>query len=378
MASSTVFPRATYGAGRRASLPLACDPGDNAVGVRLSRAAWAGLDLAAVLSRLALQVSRTGVSWKTICSCTTTGGIVNDEAGQPHVWTGLEARFARDLVGVLVRVVWDADEGGLDTEVVLYTGVWTTVEPGGGEPPASVAFDTAPTAVVASATSSITLSSVVIAANSDRLLLALSMSSNNPTVAVSTFKWNTSEDLTEVWAVSQDFSGFVVWNRCHRLIAPTATTANLVLTMAASVSRLALACGSFYNVDQTTPLGTPATNVGTADKLPVVSLGSGDTDGMAVGWAIFKNQGGGAPTIAASGGETERAEYENFVGIYCGSFTTEVGAAGGHTFNWTVTDTAVIDGWSAGAVSIKPAAAGGTPKGVFGKALHGPLRRAVY
>ena len=27
MASSTVFPRSTYGAGRRASLPLACDPG---------------------------------------------------------------------------------------------------------------------------------------------------------------------------------------------------------------------------------------------------------------------------------------------------------------------------------------------------------------
>lgn len=127
------------------------------------------------------------------------------------------------------------------------------------------------------AVSSLTVSSFTVGNNPNRVLLAFVGLADTSPPTINSVVFNGSENFTLVGT----FSGgtrpatIEVW----RLVNPTATTANVVATFSASADNATLAVSSYYNVDQTTPIGeTASLSFGSTNETCVaVDPGNGST-----------------------------------------------------------------------------------------------------
>jgi len=154
---------------------------------------------------------------------------------------------------------------------------------------------------------------------------------------------------TELWdALYGSFSGHAGYS-----LAGQATGAQTVTSTVAVNNEHALGVMSFTGVDQTTPVGTPATATGTASPatVPVGGVGADDlvVDNL---HSLF----GGAPGIGAD--QTQRYAQDVYGDAGDQQYlkgSTQPGTAGG-VMSWTNDGTAE---WGIGAVAFKAAAAGG-------------------
>ena len=129
--------------------------------------------------------------------------------------------------------------------------------------------------------SSLTLSSFVVANQPDRCLFAFAGNAAAGGGALhSNWTWNTSESMTEMHDAA---NGAFHQIACARLLNPTATTASVSVTFAATQNEGFLAAYAAYNVDQTTPHGTVRTNLAPASGVAWVAC-DGVTDGISIGF----------------------------------------------------------------------------------------------
>ena len=115
------------------------------------------------------------------------------------------------------------------------------------------------------AASSLTISSFTVGSNSNRILI-VAVGEYNAEPAVTGITWNGSEAFTEILTYSTGLRAGLWY-----LINPTATTANVVITYA-STAKSGAGVYSFYNVDQSSPIGATNSASGTtASPSPTIT-----------------------------------------------------------------------------------------------------------
>lgn len=177
-------------------------------------------------------------------------------------------------------------------------------------------------------------------AGTDRLLLEL-IAWRSTTVTVSTVAFNATESLTRLGGSDNAGIRTDIWYR----IAPTATTANIDVTLSAAPSSWDAFGVSYTAVDQSTPLDTiqTATGSGSSQSLTVTSA-AGDLTISIVGVRL-----GGDITPNAS--QTQRGE--STAGSITSCVSEEAGAASvAHDYTSVNADT-----WSMSGVNINAVAA---------------------
>lgn len=140
----------------------------------------------------------------------------------------------------------------------------------------------------------------------------------------------------------------------YRLIAPNATTANIVVTLAASQPEVTVFGVSFSGADQTTPGGTAVFAQATsgAPSAAVTSVAS-DEIVYAVG------TGANWTAITDGGGQSARTEQENVGGWSSAALSTKTGT-GTVTLSWTpTTGGSGTTQWQTVGIAMKPSAGGG-------------------
>jgi len=165
---------------------------------------------------------------------------------------------------------------------------------------------------------SLTLSSFVIANQSNRYLIVHIVLGDASVGTVSSVTWNGTENLAQLWTAAQSSQlRIAAWG----LKNPSAGTHNIVITPSASQDAIFGAATSLYNVDQTTPTGTGVTNTGTSGNNASVGVDDGLTGGIVIGLAeryVGANtgsiaDGNGIPkwsqvgTLSTATGQTSRA-----------------------------------------------------------------------
>ena len=242
----------------------------------------------------------------------------------------------------------------------------------------AIAFDNA-NSVSGTSVSNLTTSAWTIA-GSDRLLVAGMGWGDGTPGNYTAIKWGGSggTSLTQVGSTVAGGSFHKV--AMARLIAPTAASQTLYGEISAAAAAMAVGGVSFTGVDQTTPLGTSATNSGTGSDTtftPTVNVSS------ATGEVVIDIAYGGSDdgtgttlTISAGTGQTMRWEQESIATFDAGTMSTEAGAATvtmSHTFTFNN-----FQPWAWGiiGVGIKEAAAGAAAPG-WGKLLAGHRNRMV-
>lgn len=194
-------------------------------------------------------------------------------------------------------------------------------------------FNAATTGTAAGA-SSVTFSHTP--AGADRLL-SVGVSIDNRVVNSVTFG---GTGLTSVSSATNGAQVAHLW----RLIAPAASAQNVVVTLSGGGSDIIAVATSYTGVDQTTPLGTPATATGTSTTASVAVTSA--TDELVVD-CVSSNLG----TLTVGAGQTERGNA--VAGDNQGGSSTEPGAAS-VTMSWTIGSSSA---WASVGVSIKGVAA---------------------
>lgn len=189
----------------------------------------------------------------------------------------------------------------------------------------------------ATGTTNITIA-LTIGANSNRVLYCVYNDTSQ--AGITSITWNTSETLTQI-ASGQYNTAAADWY-LYRLLAPTATTADLVVVKGGAGQALA---ASVYDTDQTTPNDAEdeAEGSGTAAQNTVASA-TGD-----LGLAFCGSEG--TTTFAVASGETERVNVANR-----GIIATLDGAAS-LSFDFTL---GTSRPWFVLGMNINAVAAGGT------------------
>lgn len=301
----------------------------------------------------------SGVTWRKWCGFstqggarTTTGGVTLQRSSMGYFLPG--AGDARRRVRVRIRTA-----RALVTDVRIDTddrGLWST-----GAPPASVAYDAGADTSNGTGTNSLTVSAT-IAANDDRLLVAHvginSFPASEISPGITSVVFNTTETMTQVSYDVHSDSPNNVAAATYARVAPTATTANVVLTLGGTMDRVHLGWSSYYGVDQATPYGTlgKTTNgTGTA----VTGSCTGVADGMSTGYA-FVAWSTGATSITDDAGHTPRWEEDAF-GTFCSASMGTRAGAGSNAFAWTIAGSGSAQ-WITHSLPLNPvSAAGGHP-----------------
>jgi hypothetical protein len=162
---------------------------------------------------------------------------------------------------------------------------------------------------------------------------------------------------TSLW--SQDATDWTA-NGARYLVAPNTTvTATVIANFGGSALQAAAGSVSYTGVDQTTPLGTPATAGGNTGQPTVGSIVS------AVGDMVFASLSTDSETITESG--TLEWERENVGADTAYSAQTYSGAAS-VTPAWTHT---APNNWAMGAVNVK--ASGGAPAAASLLSFRNPM-----
>jgi hypothetical protein len=190
-----------------------------------------------------------------------------------------------------------------------------------------------------------TLPSFVVGNHTDRVLLAFmaSYSSSEPHETHDSVVFNTTEGFTKVADVLQGNNDFRV--TMWRLLNPTVTTANIVATASGSISQ-ALMVLSLYDVDQTTPLGTPATDTALTGEPSITFAGVAADLGIDCSLSEYGVTGHGA-------GQTENAIENTGWGF------TSSRKAGGTSITMTETLSNAGASWEAIGVAVKGVSTGG-------------------
>ena len=151
-------------------------------------------------------------------------------------------------------------------------------------------------------------------------------------------------------------------------LMPAVGTANVVVTIAGGTVDAVGGAVSFFNVDQTTPLGTfvGATNTSTTPSVTVTSA-----TGEIVVDVMSSN--GDSGTVSVGAGQTQQWNLKSGTGDgnEAGSGSTESGASS-VTMSWTL---AASNKWAIGAVSIKPDAT--APAAVSNLTASGPTSSTI-
>lgn len=208
-----------------------------------------------------------------------------------------------------------------------------------------VSYDNDAEGTAANATS-ITLSSFVVANNADRYMILgfAGWDTNVADSVISGVTWNGSatgwsELGTEVGPGAAK-NRATLWG----LLAPTATTANVVVTMAGTCSEIRVNVLSAYGVDQTTPVGTFVSGEGTGANPSITVASAADDLVYDVGYL------GAAHTVGS--GQTQRA---NTVEL---GASTEPAVGATTVMSWTM----AAGEWVQVGIAIKNlVAAGGHP-----------------
>ncbi len=193
-------------------------------------------------------------------------------------------------------------------------------------------------------------------AGSNRLLL-VGVHTRNGSATVSSVTWGTGSACTSTCTpnscrcaltqVASEPAGTANLTQIWRLVNPPAATANVNITVNIS-TRLVGGAVSFFGVDQTTPLGTPAVATGT-NGTPSVTVAS--NTGQLVVDAVTAN---GNTTLTVGSGQTQ--QYNTGTGTsssnVLGAGSTEPGASS-TTMSWTLGSARP---WSIVAVPLRPAA----------------------
>lgn len=147
-------------------------------------------------------------------------------------------------------------------------------------------------------------------------------------------------------------------------LAPAVGTANIVVTLAGGTVESVGGAMSFFNVDQSTPMGTFAGTSGDSTT-PSISLSS--TTGDVVVDAVSSN--GDSSTVTAGSGQTQRWNLFSGTGDgnEFGAGSTKAGATS-VTMSWTLTN---ANKWAIAAVPIKP---GPTPTSLIGVRTNFPAK----
>lgn len=133
-----------------------------------------------------------------------------------------------------------------------------------------------------------------------------------------------------------------------KLVNPPSGSANVVVTLVDVSSSVVVGIATFEGVEQTTPLGTAATNQGNSGTLTVDVTGTA-TDDLVWDCVSHKDEG----SLTAGSGQTERYNYYDPVSKkITGAGSTEPGNGGSVTMSWSPNDSGLA--WSMVAVAIKP------------------------
>ena len=204
-----------------------------------------------------------------------------------------------------------------------------------------VAFDATANSLCTSCTS---LTFALTTSGSDRLLI-VGAGWGDTTGSITGVTYN-SVALTSVTVVNNSSDAN---SHMWQLIAPNTGANNVVISASETMSELVGGAVTFTGVDQTTPLGTAATNSGNSTTITVTV--SSATDEIVIDAMAFGNTGA---TVDAS--QTARWDRDGSV-LTSGGGSTEAGAAS------TVMSWSLPGGgrWATIGVGVKPVSAGAAP-----------------
>lgn len=188
--------------------------------------------------------------------------------------------------------------------------------------------------------SSVTISGFTVASGSDRILI-VGVGHRANTISVSGITWNTSESFTLISGSNATNSLSDVW--LYKLLAPTETTADVVVSFSASATFANAGVMYITGVDQTTPHGTAAIGAGESGTTATATVTT--AAGELVVDVVFV----GATAVTVGANQTSRWEIDS---TRSAGGSTQDGADGG-VMTWTLAS----DDWAIAAVPLKPVSA---------------------
>lgn len=212
----------------------------------------------------------------------------------------------------------------------------------------AIAFVAATTASTATYDPSLTLS--VVVSSGSNLLLFVAVNQRGGTANDPTGITYGGTALTMVSSSSVKAGGNPSWGSFWTLIAPTVGTANLVVTTPSGGAKLVVVATTYTGVDQTTPVGTPATTTGSgASQSATVSSATGE---VVIGALIHAD--GSTIAVTDGGSQTRRALVDTGSGGGdCDIEVSEKAGASSTVVSWT---TSPAIAWGTTGVALKPAA----------------------
>jgi len=262
------------------------------------------------------------------------------DAAAVNVWTDITTAFdlstgvtvgdSLDDNGFAEATDWTAGTGLTDaTRGAYVTSFKTMLSTSGTTDIKAYNFSTSGSALVkdaqatnndSAAGTTITNSAFTVAANSNRILI-VAAGCYDATQNISGVTWNAgAESFTRAVFLDNGGARTEIWY----LINPTATTADVVTTWASSTGRRGAGVYSYYNADQTSPIGitntangvsspttgtlTPTTAGSLIVDCEISSQNAAATDTLTAGWTSliggtdrsFSSQYDLTPTISAS------------------------------------------------------------------------------
>lgn len=312
--------------------------------------------------RLIVEVSRNGTVWTDAGQVIAKGGTSTDRLGNTQPETVMVQRLPKPEQQQLLtaRVQFRAMRRVEGTISLIFDDAPL---PPTGQAHHSVTY-AADSEATATAATSVTISSFTVASNTNRALF-IGVASWDATVgdsAVSGVTWNGSATgAAAVGTHESDTNRATIW----RVINPTATTANVVVSMGGNCSEIGANVLSVYDVHQTTPAGTMATsNINNVSGTQTVTVNvSAATDDLVYD-VVMCNPSGASP-INVGASQTQRANST----IVSGSnllVSTEPGATT-VTMSWQLVAGGPGMYAAQAAVAIKVAAAAADTSLVWGR-----------
>jgi hypothetical protein len=223
----------------------------------------------------------------------------------------------------------------------------------------AIAFDAAVEAFSAVNQTTLESGSMTIA-GTNRILIVGVISAAGTVSAPSAVKWGGSggASLTQI-GTTIALGGFAMVSM-WRLVNPNTGASTVHVTWAGAQDEKGLVGASYTGVDQGTPLGTPNQAGPTIDQNATVDI-AGAVNDLIVDIVGVMDLAGGAPTLAAAGGQTSRNEVEGADLSYPAIGISDKAGAASVTMAWTIGAATIAeadDGWGEIGVALKPAGAG--------------------
>ncbi len=200
------------------------------------------------------------------------------------------------------------------------------------------------TSAQAAVVSSLTLSSIVVPATCDCMVVCVgNMDSSDNGANVTSIDYNTSEAVTEIFDAVAGDTGVAI----GRLLMPTVTTADIDIVIDESSEGLAAGVVLLSGVDQTTPVRASGATASGSSAAPSVDVPS-EVDDFVIDCLAYI--GTGAATADAS--QTQRWNEETIASVGGVASSTEDGEATTTTMSWSISS----NPWIVGGAAFRPVA----------------------